>query len=262
LTALSGGAYARFMTRRSRWLGIASIAIALTSAPQAAARLEPKAKFKIVSASGREALSFQEDGTTSTGTRCVGSTESEVRWRMTKPLTVYVFVYRYGGRPGTSLSTDRVGKRYDAVPIVGQATMSRAVDYSETAGCDEEPTNCPEATAPAEPFLTGTLHGPTSVNAGIDVVHVPRGFDPSCLGYGGSRSASPHRSATSPCTRFFPRSRPRRGPYHAGGCSTRAEGGSTTASRSSNRSRGRRTGPTRRRSPVPTPTISRSRSSG
>jgi hypothetical protein len=185
LTALSGEAYARLMTRRFRWLGIASMAIALMLASQAAARPQPKAKFRIVSASGREALSFQEDGTTSTGTRCVGSTESEVRWRMTKPLTVYVFVYRYGGRPGTSLSTDRVGERYDAVPIVGQATMSRAVDYSETAGCDEEPTNCPEATAPAEPFLTGTLHGPTSVNAGIDVVHVPRGFDPSCRGYGG-----------------------------------------------------------------------------
>ena len=39
VTALSGEAYARFMTRRSRWLGIASMAIALTFAPQAAAKL-------------------------------------------------------------------------------------------------------------------------------------------------------------------------------------------------------------------------------
>ena len=161
------------------------MAIALIFAPQAAAGPKPKAKFKIVSASGREALSFQEDGTTSTGTRCVGSTESEVRWRMTRPLILYVFVYRYGGKPGTSLSTDRIGERYDAVPIVGQATMSRTVNYSETEGCDGQPTNCPETTAPADPFLTGTLHGPTSVNAGIDEVHPPRGFDPSCEGYGG-----------------------------------------------------------------------------
>jgi hypothetical protein len=168
------------MTRRSRWLGIASMAIALTFAPQAAAKLEPKAKFKIVSASGREALSFQEDGTTYDGERCVGSTESQVRWRMTRPLIVYVFVYRYGGKPGTSLSIDRVGERYDAVPIVGEATTSRMVNYSETAGCQGKPTNCPETTAPAEPFLSGTLRGPMSINAGIDIVHWPRGVDPSC----------------------------------------------------------------------------------
>ena len=103
---------------------------------------------------------------------------------MTRPLIVYVFVYRYGGKPGTSLSTDRIGERYDAVPLVGQATVSRTVDYSETAGCGEEPTNCPETTAPAEPFLSGTLHGPASVNAGIDVVHAPRGFDLRCRGIG------------------------------------------------------------------------------
>ena len=147
------------------------MAIVLTFAPQATARPEPKAKFKIVSASGREALSFQEDGTTSTGTRCVGATESQVRWRMTRPLIVYVFVYRYSGRPGTSLSTDRIGERYDSVPLIGEATVSRSVDYSETAGCEETPVNCPELTAPAEPFITGTLRGPASVNAGIDIVH-------------------------------------------------------------------------------------------
>jgi hypothetical protein len=180
VAVLAGEAYARFMTRRSRWLGIASMAIALTFAPQAGARPEPKAKFKIVSASGREALSFHEDGTTSTGRRCVGTTESRVRWRMTRPIIVYVFVYRYGGRPGTSLSTDRVGERYDAVHLVGEATTSSTVSYSDTAGCQEEPTNCPEITAPAEPFLSGTLHGPASINAGIDVVHWPRGVDPSC----------------------------------------------------------------------------------
>lgn len=173
------------MTRRSRWLGIASMAIALTFATQAAARPEPKAKFKVVSASGRESLSFREEGGTTPRTRCVGTTESQVRWRMTRPLIVYVFVYRYGGKPGTSLSTDRVGERYDAVPLVGKATTSRSVDYSETQGCDQEPTNCPETTAPAEPFLSGTLHGPKSVNAGIDVVHAPRGFDPGCRGFGG-----------------------------------------------------------------------------
>jgi hypothetical protein len=161
------------------------MAIALTFAPQAAARPEPKAKFKIVSASGRESLSFQEDGTTSSGTRCVGSTQSQVSWRMTRPIIVYVFVFRYGGRPGTSLSTDRVGRRYNAVSLVGKATTSRSVNYSHTDGCEEQPKNCPETTAPAEPFLTGLFHGTNSVNAGIDVVHAPRGFDPSCRGGAG-----------------------------------------------------------------------------
>jgi hypothetical protein len=156
------------------------MAIALALAPQAAASPEPKAKFRIVSASGREALSFQEDGTTSTGDRCVGATESQVRWRMTRPIVVYVFVYRYGGKPGTALSVDRVGERYDAVHLVGEATTSRSVDYSETDGCDGKPTNCPETTAPAEPFLSGTLHGPMSLNAGIDVVHWPRGLALTC----------------------------------------------------------------------------------
>lgn len=173
------------MTRRFRWFGIASMAIALTFAAQAAARPEPKAKFRIVSASGRESLSFHEDSETSSGKRCVGTTEAQVRWRMTRPLTVYVFVYRYGGKPGTSLSTDRVGRRYNSVPLVGQAIVSRMVNYSEPAACYEEPTNCPETTAPAEPFLTGALSGSRlSVNAGIDDVHVPRGFDFSCRAVG------------------------------------------------------------------------------
>ena len=156
------------------------MAIALMFATQAAARPEPKAKFKVVSASGREALSFQEEGETSTGTRCVGATESQVTWRLTRPVIVYVFVFRYGGKPGTSLSADRVGERYESVPLPGEATTSRSVNYSQTDGCDGEPANCPATTAPAEPFLTGTLHGPPSVNAGIDTVHWPRGVDPSC----------------------------------------------------------------------------------
>ena len=107
------------------------MAIALMFATQAAARPEPKAKFKVVSASGREALSFQEDGTTSTGTRCVGTTESQVTWRLTRRVVVYVFVFRYGGKPGTSLSTDRVGDgttRYPSSarrPHRGQSTIRR-----------------------------------------------------------------------------------------------------------------------------------------
>jgi hypothetical protein len=170
------------MTRRARRLGIASMAVSLALAPQAVAA--PKAKFRVVSVRGREALSFQEDGTTSTGDPCVGTTTSEVRWRSTRPVIVYVFVYRYGKKLGTSLTTDRRGDRYGVVRLPGKATLSRSVSYSETAGCDEEPTNCPEITAPATPFITGLFHGPSSVNGGIDEVQVPRAFPPSCRGAG------------------------------------------------------------------------------
>ena len=172
------------MTRRSRWLGIVSIVVALAFVPPATAELQPKAKFRIVSASGREALSFQEEGTAS-GTaspRCVGTSTSEVRWRTTRPVIIYVYVFRYGRKPGTSLSVDRVPERYDVTYLPARATMSRSVNYSETAGCAGKPKDCPETTAPASPFLTGLLHGPMSVNAGIDKVRVPRGFDPSCRG--------------------------------------------------------------------------------
>ena len=173
------------MTWRSCWLGIATMAIALTFAAQAAATPEPKAKFRIVSASGREALSFHEESKGEVGGRCVGTTVSQVRWRMTRPLTVYVFLFRYGGKLGTNLSTDRVPERYGGVTLVGQATVSRTVNYPETAGCYEEPTNCPETTAPAEPFLSGVISDiRLSVNAGINDVHVPRGFDFSCRGTG------------------------------------------------------------------------------
>jgi hypothetical protein len=70
------------------------------------------------------------------GTRCVGSAESQVRWRMTRPMTLYVFVFRYGGRPGTSLSPDRVGERYNAVPLVGEATTSRTVEQQLSGSFD------------------------------------------------------------------------------------------------------------------------------
>jgi hypothetical protein len=168
------------MTRRSGWLGIGFMAIALTFAPQAAARAEPKAKFRIVSVSGRETLSFQEETQTSDGKRCVGTTESRVSWRSTRPVTVYVFVRRAGTKVRTILSADRVAETYESVPIAGEATVSRSISYQETAGCAEDPIGCPETKGRAKPFLTGTTERRGSVNGGIDVVDLPPGVDPSC----------------------------------------------------------------------------------
>lgn len=154
------------------------MAAALTFAPQAAAAAKPKAKFKVVSAKGTETLSFREEGLTSTGERCVGTTTSKVSWRTTRAKTVYAFVRRGGGR--TTLSADRVSQGYEAVPLIGRATVSRSVSYQETAGCQEQPTVCPKATGPAEPFLAGTSKRRGSVVGGIVAVRLPQGVDPGC----------------------------------------------------------------------------------
>jgi hypothetical protein len=164
------------------------MAAALTFAPQAAAVGKLKAKFKVVSASGSETLSFHEDGLTSPGERCVGTTTSKVSWRATRAATLYVFVRRVGGRLRTTLSADRVGEAYEAVPLIGRATVSRSVSYQETAGCQEQPTDCPKTTGLAKPFLTGTPNRRGSVNGGIDVVRLPQGVDPAC-GAGGPIAA-------------------------------------------------------------------------
>jgi hypothetical protein len=166
--------------------------MALAFAPQAAAKLEPKAKFKVLSASGREALSFQESGVTSLGDSCVGSSSSQFSWQTTRPKTVYVFVRRVSAFHGraTILSTDRVARSFEFVPLVGKATVSRSVSYTDTAGCEEEPTDCPATTAPAEPFLTGTPEAGGSVNGGLDIIHLPGSVDSSC-----ARLANPFGNA-------------------------------------------------------------------
>ena len=166
------------MIRRVCCLGVLGITAVLTLASPAAAVGELKAKFKIVSVSGSETLSFSEDNLTSTGKRCVGTTTSEVSWRATRPPTVYVFVRKSRGK--LELSTDRVGEAYELVPLRGTATLWRSVSYSETAGCQEQPKNCPRTTMRAKPFLTGTTKPSGSVNGGLDDVSLPQGVDPGC----------------------------------------------------------------------------------
>jgi hypothetical protein len=161
-------------------LGVVCMAATLAFAPQAAAVGKLKAKFKVVSASGSESLSFHEDGVTSTDERCVGTTASKVSWRTTRPKTVYLFVRRAGGKVRLTLSADRVGEAYEAVFLRGKATVSRSVSYQQTAGCQEQPVNCPKLTASAQPFITGTDERRGSVNAGIDIIRWPKGIDDSC----------------------------------------------------------------------------------
>lgn len=168
MTALPLEVTLAFVKRRSCWLGVASLSIAFAYAPQAAAE-PPEAKFKVVSASGRESLSFEEEGETSTGDRCVGTTANQVSWRATKPTTVYLFVKRVKGKVATILSADRVGGKFEFVPLTGEATVSQSVTYTETDGCDEPPLDCLEATVAAEPFLTGTSDPAGGVNGGVSL---------------------------------------------------------------------------------------------
>src|SRR3954453_21907695 len=65
--------YARFVALRRGLVLFALLAPALPLAARAAAKDEPKAKFKVVSATGRQTLSFHEDSKGDFG-NCVGST--------------------------------------------------------------------------------------------------------------------------------------------------------------------------------------------
>jgi hypothetical protein len=165
--------YARFVALRRGLVLFASLVTALAFAAQAGAKDEPKAKFKVVSATGRQTLSFHEDSKGDFG-NCVGSTASEVSWKTTQSRTVYVFV-KYSSafhRNTTILSTDRVGRIFEAVPIAGKATVSRSVDYQETAGCDQKPMDCPQTTSQAKLSLNGTPDAGASLYGGVDSIRL------------------------------------------------------------------------------------------
>jgi hypothetical protein len=158
------------------------MAATLAFAPQAAAVGKLKAKFKVVSASGRQTLSFHEEssylGSDGETKRCVGTTTAEATWRTTPPKTIYVFVSGSGKRARPNLWGDRAGKALVRLP--GRATVSRSLDYQETAGCHREPTACPKATGPARMYLAGNQARRKSIYAGIDEVRLPEGIDLSC----------------------------------------------------------------------------------
>ncbi len=104
------------------------------------------------------------------------------------------------------------------------------------------PPHCPETRAPAEPSLTGTGERGGSVNGGLDVIHLP---------YGSAAAAGGWARLVRPPLRRSRRPRFQRSRSRATGSSTRAESGFTTASRSSSRSRGPTTRPTRPPPPAP-----------
>jgi len=162
-------------------VGVVCMAAMLAFAPQAVAvGGKLKAKFKVVSASGSQSVSFHEESSDSTGERCVGTTTAEFTWRTTPPKTIYVFVKGAGKRARPNISADRVAQAYDVARLPGKATVSRSVDYQETAGCHRAPTACPKATGPATLYLLGTRGRLGSVESGIDVVRLPEGLDASC----------------------------------------------------------------------------------
>jgi hypothetical protein len=158
--------------------------------PQAAAKVEPKAKFKLLSLSGGQTLGFHEEGESLTSptmtARCVGTSTSRVDFRSTKRVTLYVFTGKTGQGPLTIVSPDPDRHHaFEPVPLVGEATVSRSVNYPETAGCSETPTNCPETTAAADATLVGTheADGSLALIEPIDV-HLPGGVDPGCGEHG------------------------------------------------------------------------------
>jgi hypothetical protein len=165
-------------------LGVAVMSAALALAPQAAAAGKLKGKFKVVSASGRSTLTFHEDTTDYMGRRCVGTTTAEASWRATLPKTFYVVQFHSGRSARIGLSDDRVGQILESAHVRAVATVVRTVDYQETAGCNQPPTPCPNATRRATVYLTGTRerHG-GSVFANIVQFRQPEGVDLDCTGF-------------------------------------------------------------------------------
>ena len=158
----------------------AALLIVLLVAPSAEAKFLDQAKLKLLSLSGAEALTFSEDSTESRGRRCVGTTSSRIGFRGTERATVYVFLKRVHGAVRTILAPDPDPKNFDAVPLAGEATLSRTVSYPETAGCEDPPTECPEATVPAKPFVLGTTDPARGVGTGVMDIRWPAAYPESC----------------------------------------------------------------------------------
>jgi hypothetical protein len=159
----------------------AALVVPLLLAPQAEAKFLDQAKFKILLLSGAEALTFYEDGEgtfdpeTGNYARCTGTTSSRISYRSTRPATAFVFLKRIHGAVRTNFSPDSDPRNFDTVPMKGEATLSRSVDYQETAGCDAPPSACPVTTVPAAPIVLGTSE--PSAGVGSSVTDLPGDSD-------------------------------------------------------------------------------------
>ncbi len=161
----------------------AALVIVLSLASAAEAKFLDQAKFKLLSLSGAEAMTWSEDSTTSTGSRCVGTGSMRIGFRSTERTTVYVFLKHVHGDLRTIVAPDPDPRNFDLVYLDGEATISRSVSYQETAGCDPQrpPMDCPETTVPAEPFIQGTAEPSGGVGAsGEGTFEVPPGYPEDC----------------------------------------------------------------------------------
>ena len=118
------------------------------------------------------------------GRRCVGTTAAEASWRTTLRKTIYVHAEPGSTRP-IRLSVNRSGKdRYGqnatTVFLPGEATISRTVDYQETAGCFDAPTPCPKVTVRVQVSLTGTRKRLGNGNVFGGIRKVPESLEFSC----------------------------------------------------------------------------------
>ena len=55
---------------------------------------------------------------------------------------------------------------------MAKATVSRSVDYQETAGCDQKPVDCPQTTSQAKLSLNGTPDAGASLYGGVDSIRL------------------------------------------------------------------------------------------
>jgi hypothetical protein len=105
---------------------------------------QPVAKFKLLSMSGRQEVTYSEQDTDSSGDACIGTTQWGLSYRSTKPVKFYVFLRQIERRPATVLSTEPKTSKFSIVPVEGEATTFLRRDYSATTSCaGDAEAECP-----------------------------------------------------------------------------------------------------------------------
>ena len=138
-------------------LVLAVAAVTMLFAAPAEAKVYELGKFKILSVSGSREITFTENGTTYSGDPCAGTMSARMNFRSTGgPLTVYMNVRRIHGRRKVVVSDKPKPPQRQTQQMEGEATVSRTASYEATAGCNFEPADCPETTAPANLIVFGT----------------------------------------------------------------------------------------------------------
>jgi hypothetical protein len=182
----------------------------LAFAAPSEAKASKEAAFKLLSASGTQTHTFQEQESEYYGNACVGTQSQSVRYHSTQPAKMYVFIRRAHGLHTLVSDKPDPDSGLEALRVTGEMTLSKSVSYSETRGCRQEPAECPETTFSAPVIVYGT-HNPSGgimplYDQGLDL---PSGLDRTCQPYAHPRYGPLSRHAVPPDLEEIPGAIPR-----------------------------------------------------